>query len=217
LSRELNDDLSAARTLSNLASVMVIEGAYTDACRVYAEARSIFRPLGDERAVAWTLLHEGDATRADGDLEAARLLYEDALRRFQQLKDDRGVGSALLGLGGALFDRGDGRGARKLFEQALAAHRQLGDPRAMARVLEAFACEATLAPDAARALRLAGAAAALRQTTGAQLPPAERATLEGRLEAVRQGPDAATAWMTGWSMGVEEAIAYALDAAATGR
>jgi predicted ATPase len=214
--RELNDDLSAARTLSNLASVMVIEEAYTDARRVYAEARSIFRPLGDERAVAWTLQHEGDATRASGDLEAARLLYEDALRRFRQLNDDRGVGSALLGLGGALFDRGDGSGARKLFEQALEAHRQLGDPRAMARVLEAFACEAALEPDAARALRLAGAAAALRQTTGAQLPPAERAILESRLEAVRQRPDAATAWMTGWSMGVEEAIAYALDAAATG-
>ena len=85
-------------------------------------------------------------------------------------------------------------------------------------MLEAFAFVAAVERDAVRALRLAGAAGALRQTTGAQLPPAERATLDQMLEGVRMGPDAsaaATAWMSGWSMSVDEAIDYALRGAAT--
>ena len=213
LSRELGDDLAVARALSNLASVIVVEEAYDEARRVYVECRSIFRRVGDELGVAWTLQHEGDAARGARDLDGARALYEDALHRFRQLKDDWGVGSALLALGGGRLDDGDAAGARRLYEQALAIYRPLGDPRAMARLLEAFACAAALERDTVRALRLAGAAAALRQTTGAQLVPTERAALDRTLEAVRLGPEAAaaaTAWMTGWSMSVDEAIAYAL-------
>jgi predicted ATPase/predicted Ser/Thr protein kinase len=213
LSRELGDDLAVARALSNLASVIVVEEAYDEARRVYVECRSIFRRVGDEIGVAWTLQHEGDAARGARDLDGARALYEDALHRFRQLKDDWGVGSALLALGGGRLDDGDAAGARRLYEQALAIYRPLSDPRAMARLLEAFACAAALERDTVRALRLAGAAAALRQTTGAQLVPTERAALDRTLEAVRLGPEAAaaaTAWMTGWSMSVDEAIAYAL-------
>jgi tetratricopeptide (TPR) repeat protein len=210
VSRELGDDLAVARTLSNLATVLVVEEAYDDARRVYAESRSIFHRIGDELGVAWTLQHEGDVARSARDLDAASDLHEDALNRFRHLKDSWGVGSALLALGRVRLDRGDGTGARRLYQQALAVYRPLGDPRAMARLLEAFACAAAVEHDAVRALKLAGAADALRQTTGAQVPPSERAAFERTLEPVRLRPEAATAWMTGWSMSVEEAIACAL-------
>jgi hypothetical protein len=64
------------------------------------------------------------------------------------------------------------------------------------------------------ALRLAGAAAALRQSVGAPLPPAERARLDQNLEAARQAMSntaGAAAWMEGWAMPAEKAIAYALS------
>ena len=67
---------------------------------------------------------------------------------------------------------------------------------------------------AERALRLAGAAAALRQSVGAPLPPVERARLDENLETARQAVSntaSAAAWVEGWAMPAEKAIAYALS------
>ncbi|HJW15389.1 MAG TPA: hypothetical protein VJ776_11855, partial [Thermoanaerobaculia bacterium] len=64
-----------------------------------------------------------------------------------------------------------------------------------------------------RALRLAGAAAALRQGVGAPLTPADQARLEESLEPARRAlTDAAgaAAWMEGWGMPVEDAFREAV-------
>jgi hypothetical protein len=67
--------------------------------------------------------------------------------------------------------------------------------------------------EAERALRLAGAAAALRQNIGAPLTSAEQAKLEESLHAARQALTsavAATAWLEGRALPVERAIEEAL-------
>ncbi|MGC2324467.1 MAG: hypothetical protein WA463_17670, partial [Terriglobales bacterium] len=64
-------------------------------------------------------------------------------------------------------------------------------------------------------LRLAGAAAALRQMIGVPLASAEQAKLEVSLEPARQAVSNAAgtaAWLEGWAMPVEKAIAEALTA-----
>jgi hypothetical protein len=79
-------------------------------------------------------------------------------------------------------------------------------------VLEALAAVAAAEGDGVRAVTLAGGAAAVRQAVGVPSLPPEQARLERALESVRLGPQAAataTAWMTGWSMNIEELIAYA--------
>jgi hypothetical protein len=69
-------------------------------------------------------------------------------------------------------------------------------------------------------LRLAGAAAALRQSIGAPLTPAEQVKLEKSLDTARREVTTAigrTAWLEGWVMPVEKAIEEVLKpAAATG-
>jgi hypothetical protein len=79
----------------------------------------------------------------------------------------------------------------------------------MARLLECFACSAAAQLHAERALRLAGAAAVLRQNIGAPLTPGEQAKLEAILARARQAltnTSGATAWLEGWAMPVEKAI-----------
>jgi predicted ATPase len=216
--QRIGDQHAAARTLSNLATVSVAEGDYDKARRIYAECRAMFRQLGDDEGVAWTLSHEGDGARSHGALGDARTLLEDALRRFERLQDDRGVGNALLSLGHVALAEGDAHAARACYLRALGAYRRINDPRTLARLLEAFACAAAFAQDAERALALAGAAAALRDAMGSKLQSADRAMLEAALEPLRTGPDApavTNAWMTGWGMGAEEAIAYAAAGDAT--
>jgi hypothetical protein len=61
---------------------------------------------------------------------------------------------------------------------------------------------------AERALRLAGAAAALRQNIGAPLTSAEQSKLEAILEPARQAllnTASATAWLEGWNLPLERA------------
>jgi hypothetical protein len=67
-------------------------------------------------------------------------------------------------------------------------------------------------------LRLAGAAAALRQSMGAPLTAAEQARLERGLDPARRALTTATgrtAWLEGWVMPVEKAIEDVLRSAAS--
>jgi hypothetical protein len=80
-------------------------------------------------------------------------------------------------------------------------------------VLESFACCAAEQVELERALRLAGAAAALRQSVGAPLTAAEQQKLESILDPARQKLAVAvgrTAWLEGWVMPVEKIIAEVL-------
>jgi hypothetical protein len=90
----------------------------------------------------------------------------------------------------------------------------MGHRRGVARALEAFACFAAKRGHAARALCLAGAADAVRHTTGAVVhSKSERASLARVLDRARQrlGDAAVAAEMQGWSITMEAAIHYALS------
>jgi len=86
---------------------------------------------------------------------------------------------------------------------------ELDHKRGIARLLECFACTAAVQLEAERSLRLAGAAAGLRQHIGAPLTPAEQAKLEANLlpawEALGREAGGA-AWSEGWALPVEKAI-----------
>ena len=73
-----------------------------------------------------------------------------------------------------------------------------------------------------RALRLGGAAAALRAATGTRRPPVERARIEAQLQRARRalGSTASLAWAAGEALSPAQAVAEALaalDAAPPGR
>jgi hypothetical protein len=172
----------------------------------------VFRRVADAAGYAWSLVHEGDCAREQRDEAAARTLYQDAMERFRAMADDWGIGTTLLALGHLACDRGVLPEAWRAYQDALDAYTRLDDPRGIARVLEALACMAAARNDAGRALKLAGAAAALRHVRQVPLVPSERATLERTLEPARRAPSvAASAWMDGWGMSFAEAMAYARD------
>jgi hypothetical protein len=178
----------------------------------------MFERANDGVGAAWTLTHEGDAALDQGAHADARALYDAALARFRELGDYWGTGGSLIGLGHLAIDCSDITGATDRFRDALDLFAQVRDRRNAARVLEALATVAAAEGDAVRAMTLAGGAAAVRQAVGVPPVPAEHLKLERALESVRLGPQAAaaaTAWMTGWAMGLDELIAYARGAATT--
>ncbi len=213
-SLDLGDTLMQARTLSNLASVLREEGAYEFALTRHQEAMALFHTLGDGTGVAWSLHHQGDVARDQGDFATAQSFYLQALEAFQTLGDSWSVGSLLTDLGSLAIDQGDIEMALTRLREAFNAFQQLGGhKRGLARVLEGFACAAARQGDASRALRLAGAAAALRNVLGTSLVPAEQRQLLSNLRRADQQlgtADRSRVWMEGWTMTMERAIEYAL-------
>ncbi|HYM06492.1 MAG TPA: protein kinase [Terriglobales bacterium] len=214
LCRELGDRMAAARALSNLASVVRLQGDYARARSLYQECAASFTELGDRTGVAWSLDYQGDLARELGETETARSLYEQSLSLFRMLGDSWGIAGTLADLGNLALERNDLSGARTQFGESLQNYQALESRRGIARLLECFARAAAAEHQPERSLRLAGAAAALRQSVGAPPSPAERDRLEKDLEAARQAVNhtaGATSWMEGWAMPVEKAIAYALS------
>jgi tetratricopeptide (TPR) repeat protein len=159
--------------------------------------------------VAWSLNYQGDVARDQGDSAAARILYEQGLAIFREVDDRWGIAGTLADLGSLAREKGDYSTARSMYRESIRFFQGLDHRRGIARLLECFACLAAAQLEAERSLRLAGAAAALRQNIGAPLTPAEQVKLERSLQAARQALTnkvGATAWLEGWALPAERAI-----------
>jgi tetratricopeptide (TPR) repeat protein len=153
--------------------------------------------------------YQGDVARDQGDSAAAGTLYEQALEIFRELGDRWGIAGTLADLGSLAREQGNYAGARTLYSQSIRMFQELDHKRGIARLLECFASAAAVQLEAKRSLRLAGAAAALRQNIGAPLTPVEQAKLEANLQPARQALSNAagtTAWLEGWALPAERAV-----------
>jgi len=218
--RELDDSKAVARCLSNLANVVKLQGDYARSRSLYAECLSIFKGLGDRTGVAWSMNYQGDVARDQGDSAAARALYEQSLANFRELGDRWGIAGTLADLGSLAREQGNYPTAWSLYRESIRIFRELDHKRGIARLLECFACLAAVQLEGERSLRLAGAAAALRQNIGAPLTPGEQAKLEAGLHPARQAlinKAGEAAWLEGWALPAERAIEEVLTPEAASR
>ena len=133
----------------------------------------------------------------------------------QRAADDRwGMGSSLVRWGYTARDQGDLGQAAPRFAEGLALFTELGDRRIIALALDGIAALVTTREPAhaERAVRLFGAAAALRETSGLPVDPACQAAHERDGAAARAAlgeREFAEAWATGTLLPLPAAIAEA--------
>jgi predicted ATPase/serine/threonine protein kinase len=207
--RELDDQKAVARALSNLANVLKSQGDCERARTLYSECLAIFRGLGDRTGVAWSLNAQGDVARDRSDSAGAQSRYEEGLAIFRELGDRWGIAGTLADLGSLAREQRDYPRAHAMYRESIKIFQELEHKRGIARLLECFACSAATQFHAERSLRLAGAAAALRQNIGAPLTAAEQVKLEASLEPARHAISntaGATVWLEGWALPMEKAI-----------
>ena len=123
------------------------------------------------------------------------------------------IAETLCQLGLLACAEGDATGARACLDEATGLRRDLLDQVGLAESLDAHAALAAAQGEPARALRLAGAARALRDTLGwSPRPSVQRETTEW-LRPAREAlgeAAAAAAWAEGRELSMEEAVACAL-------
>ncbi|HEX5691180.1 MAG TPA: tetratricopeptide repeat protein, partial [Roseiflexaceae bacterium] len=212
--RELDDRPVIASVLSNLGIVVQHEGQYARARELGEEALALRRQLGDRWGVAVSLGNLGMVAGLEGDYARASELYEECLALCRQLGEKNFSALTLNNLGDMRRAQGRYAEARALDRESLTDQYAIGDRWAIAYVLESFAALTAAEAQPERALRLAGAAAALRASIGAPLAPAEQLQLDRQLQPPRQALGEATAdieWQAGYGLTLEQAIAFALQ------
>lgn len=212
LARASGNQRLLAGSLSNHADVIKQSGEFEAAAELYREAARRFEGLGDKENATWALSHEADLCLRRERPEEAERLYREALARFRGLGYAPGMASCLQDLAGLAARAGAWMEARRLYGECLRLY-TANDIAALPRVLESLSAVAAGSGDAAGALVLLGAAAAMRQRHHLfTLNPEVRAEVEAQVEAARQGAgaEAAAAWMRGWRLSAAEVIEFAL-------
>jgi len=141
----------------------------------------------------------------------ARGLEEQSVRLARELGNREGVTLALDILGAIAVDEGDLAAARTYFAESLVYRRDLGARARLADSLERFATLAEANGQSQCALRLGGAAAALRTASGVTARPVWEREPDVTLGPSRDTAEAESAWVAGEGMSQEAAVAYALS------
>jgi predicted ATPase/class 3 adenylate cyclase len=212
--RELGDRRGIAILLSNLGYVAWLQSDFVAASALLEESLSISRKLGDRRGSAWSLINWGNVAYAQSHHAEARTLYEEGLSICREFGDRQGMAWALMGLGCVVSAENDPVAAWTLFEEGLSISRALGNRMGSAWCLEDMAAVLLAQGEAPKAVRLWGAAYALRESINAPMPANERAKYDQQLIQARAdlGEDAfAVAWEEGQAMNWEQAVTYALE------
>ena len=212
LCEQLGDRPIQALSLMRLASVTRDQGDFAGAHRFYDHALAIRRELGDQSGIAHVLSNMGWLALYADQHVSAQALQEESLAIRRQLGERREVAVSFTVLGRVAFARGRPAEARTLYAESLRVHAELGNDWGVAIALEGLA-ELVAQDQPERALRLGGAAHAVRTSIGRPLPPVEQPFHRRWREAAAGGlgeEAAGAAWQQGQATTKAQSVAVAL-------
>ena len=219
--RELGDKSGLAGSLNNLGYGAWEQGDYANARALLEESLTIHRELGDKRGLAGSLSNLGHVAREQRDYASARPLYEESLAVSRDMGYTAGSAYALVHLGAVGHEQGE-VGARALVGEGLRLYQDINDTLGIAIALGICAHIAVqwntteVGPSHSgvqRAVRLRGAAEALRESIGSPLSFIQRVELDKEMDVARAilgEQEFAAAWEKGRALSLEQAIDYAL-------
>jgi tetratricopeptide (TPR) repeat protein len=155
--------------------------------------------------------------RFQGNLEIARQHFENGLDVFRQLKSKNFIYVMQSELGHLARAEGDLLQAKDIYRKTILGWQELGVRPAIAHQLECFAAIALAEENPRRALKLFGAAEALRDRVQSPMTTQERQEYDqsvARLHAMVPEAEFSALWAKGRALTMDEAIELALNCAA---
>jgi predicted ATPase len=213
IAQDLDDPRSIAEALFNLSYIDRIRGDVDEGMAKLRRALEMARSIGDRQLTADCLGILGNQALRDGRPDDGLPMVEEALDIYRELGNLFAVADTLSGLGSLYRIVGDSHAAGAAQRESLRKFVEVGNPTGIAMVLEEMAMIETIDGRYERALRLAGAAEALKDQTGGGAP-AELMRSAESLDEARRSLDPETAeraWAEGRDMDSDKAVAYALE------
>jgi predicted ATPase/DNA-binding SARP family transcriptional activator/Tfp pilus assembly protein PilF len=227
--RGIGNRLSIAASLNALGVVANDQNEYAAARTYHEQSLSIAREIGNRHEIARSQGNLGNVAHSQDDYASARTYFEESLAIYREIGNRHGIAASLMSMGTVARDQGNYASARTYYEQSLSIYREIGNRQSIAESLQGVALLAcreacavladttqaseTVEVGLRRAVRLWGAAQALREQIGAPLSPTEQAKQDREFAAARDGlreADWDAAWAEGRRMTMEAAVAYAL-------
>jgi predicted ATPase/class 3 adenylate cyclase len=219
LYREAEDQAGVARVLGELGAIAQRKGQNDRSEVLLRESLDILRHIDDPERLSFTLVALGALQHIQGRLDEAAENYRESLDIGRQRGDKHAAATALVNLGEIAQLKGDPGEARSLFCESLSLYHQLHMDIAIAYSLEVLAGIDIAEGRADSAVKLFGAADALRELTGT---PVESFNLEryqqdmAAARAALSEEDYGAAWRTGRGLTPEEAVTLALSGDSAG-
>lgn len=213
IARELDDPRAIAEGLFNLSFIDRIRGDLEEGMAKLGRVLEMARSIGDRQLAADSLFLLGSQEVREVRPEEGLPMVEEALEIYRELGNLFATADSLSGLGSYYRIVGDSDAARAAQRESLEIFVEVGNPTGIAMVLEEIAMIETMDGRHERALRLAGAADALKHQIGGGAP-AELMRSAESFEESRRNLDPETAeraWDQGREMGTDKAVAYALE------
>ncbi|WP_433334401.1 BTAD domain-containing putative transcriptional regulator [Spirillospora sp. CA-294931] len=170
--------LELANRLSALGRVTLLTGDHAGAEELHRRAMRLAEGQANALGLQFAEIGLGMTARRRGRLDDAERHLGRWLGWNRELGGGHGLALVLAELGFAAEQRGDAAASLALHREGFGAARRIGDRRAVALALEGLAGARSAAGAHAEAARLLGTAAALRDSAGAPLPPAERGDVD---------------------------------------
>jgi len=214
LCREIRDNWLCSAVLDDLGAQSYLQGDYPRAARLYAEGLALRRDLKDKGGIAGSLNNLGDVARSQNDYARAQSFYDESLALFRELGQKESTAIVLRNLGYVALHQTDRQQAISRFAASLDLFKELQDTQGILECLVGFATVAASDQQPARAARLLGAAEALLESIGAQLPPADRAVRDRSADIARAAlgeEPFAHAFAEGHALSLDLAIADAVN------
>lgn len=217
LARKLGDDELEVSTLIMLGSLAEGLGEIDQAFAFFEESLTSLRKLGRQRTAKYSqsLCNLGYMAWLLDDLKTAKTNLEEALSLAEELQHLMLVCVAQDNLSVVMLDLGDLASSLVLAHHALGYRHAQQDRWGLTFSFENLASLAVAQNDAKRAACLWGMSERLREEIHAPMIASWQARQEQFVERAKSQMDDTgfrTAWQAGRSMGLEEAIKYALEA-----
>ncbi len=183
--RNLNDQPMIASLLSNLG---ILAYHLTDVNRardLFEQSLAMRREVGNPLWIANSLDNLGMLALDQADYAHAHGYIEESLALERAIGARSATAISLNNLGKIVSAQGDYATARSLYLESLLINRELGDPYYLTYLLEDIGVLAARLGQPERAMRLVGAAEALREQIGAARSPREQASLDTDLQPAR--------------------------------
>jgi predicted ATPase/transposase/DNA-binding XRE family transcriptional regulator len=209
---QLHDTYISAWVLYDLGLVVRNQGDEQQTKALFEQSLILHRKVGNQLGAAVALRQLGDTARWQGDLAQAAARYNESMSIFRELGDTQGRAAVLRSQGYLAIQQGDHIQAATLFQQSLARCLEIKEHHGIVQCLEGMASLASAIGQPNRAVRLWGAAGALKETILAYSRPslAERTAYDLSVAAVRaqlDQPAFTAAWAEGRTMSLEQAVA----------
>jgi tetratricopeptide (TPR) repeat protein len=182
--------------------------------KYFEKLRAMMREMPKSFQVSMFHLGMGMDERLRGNYDTARKIFEEGLEMFKRLHSKNFVLVMRSELGHVERQQGNLSQARSMYRETIKGWQDMGNRAAIANQLECFGFLAIQDEEPQRAVKLFGAAEALREQIQAPMTDYERIEYDQAVAQVRSmlaEMEFNALWAEGRAMTMEQAIELALD------